>query len=628
MKFLRGKGITIVISIVTVLCLATVAITVDVTINMYRRYNKLVRIPEKLQSTNLQRQKNISRNGDVVNVSTDKIKELSVYYNGQKVHDVIAIATVKKEVFISLDSVLLNLGIKFNYFNSDDILECEIDGKKLVVRLGDAFFQYGGERINLSAPSLAAKDHILVSADLFDYINGFKVDGYSSRNIVFINHYNNFNNTEMNEVKFFRSTNGIEGITDISGRKNFWPRDIKNVKDEDIDFSPDMSTGIVKSGSKVYLIETKTDRVPYLINVSPTCTFSEDSRYLYWVDQAKKTSYIYDIARHKTEELGDYYFRLNSNPASGNSSPYGELLNYYNTGNSFRVISLTSASRNGNYTFIERNGRVFYEGNVLFSPDKKRIIYYKNGIGYFTARVDGMGETFLGGASKVVWVNNDRIFLQNTKGKFVFNRYGNNKIKANSEWEMLGNAENGDIFYTDGSTLYSRGKGIGSKEKRIFRMPWKCSYIYAHTGKGPYIIATNDNTDDIFYLSVNKLVKLGKVSLLFKDANERDVFVNYKSSVIMSPDGRKIITLQRQWGFVTVSLVDTKTSIQKELVLNYDASNQAFYEPVNTIWLPDERLLVYTELKGWIIDFKNEGQIYQWNEMKGSTIKAVLTKRK
>ncbi len=608
MRFLRGKLLIIGISLLTVLCIAAVYIAVNITVTMLSKQDQLVKGQSSGQSVAANQNKKL--------INIDNAKEAGFYFNGQKIKGASAFVAGKNQYFVPFDVIMDSLGIKYSYFSSDDIFETVIDKKKLTIKLYKESFIYNGKEIMLPACPVPSKQHVFVPIDLLAAVPGFKTYEYDDDTIAFVNYYTNYENGVESKIKVLRQDGGYAQVSDILNKKQFWDRKGSFSQNEKFYVSSKGNTSIVKSDDKVYIVSTGKKVSPYIVNINPNATLSVDGRYLYWVDMNQNNSYIYDIENDYVKSIGNYFSRINPEDADKDILNGGVLLDYRD-GSYYKRVSLTNEEQSSNYTFIERGGRVVLKGNVIFSPDRKRVIHYKKGYGYYAAGADGSYTEYIGDGTQAAWITNNKILLKTESGSKLFAGDGSYQGIVGNDWRMLGNTASGDIFYTDGTSVFCETNG---SDKRIMPLPQNSKYIYSVSPKGPYVFVFDDPSNSVVYMNETVSVKLGSSSLLTKKSSATDFTLDYSDCIQASPDKAFYSILQMENGFISVNLIDKDGKNMRKIVLNGKAKDAQ----VSVKWLSNRKMLVYTSKEGWIVDFSKDPRVWGWTETTSCNIRGVI----
>jgi len=607
----RFNGASLFVIIISILSLVAVIISIKTSITMAEKRNQAVRSAAEEESPQP------SAKTETGAVIPEKLTEQALYFNGRKINGIDAFFTDQKEILLPIDKVFSQAGIRFQVFNSDDILEAEIGGKKLSVRLWEDKFTFGNNEIKLPFGVITEGESILVPFEMFGFIDGFGLDISKDTGNVFLNYYPYPDDKVLDNIKIMRMVGGRIRITDLEGRKSIWNNSENGVLSDVLIVSYDKSLSVIKSNERIYIAKSRySDKPPYRVDADFSAVPSADGRYLYWVDFNEKVSYVYDVKNDWKRKLGDFYFRIRREYGEDCPPGIGNVLYEYAVGEKHRRITLADDNLENFYTFIERNGKVIISGFSSYSPNKKGILFYVKGKGYYTSNPEGTRINFIGNnIADIQWIDDNRLFYATQDGYFVCDRNGKNKEKTFYYWQKVGQNAKGDVFFTKGNDLYIQTNGT---EKELFELPWKCSFVYGISFGGPYV-AVSEDEDGVFYIKDKVVKEIGKYSALLKDKRGHGGDVDYKRSIAISPDNKKLIVFQREDGFITVNVVDTKDGSLKDITLNCGGS-ESDAKNISHKWISDELVLITTQSKGWIIDLKNKINIYSWIEPNGSKI--------
>jgi hypothetical protein len=469
----------------------------------------------------------------------------------------------------------------------------------------------------LPACPVPSKQHVFVPVDLLAAVPGFKTYEYDDDSIAFVNYYTDYEKGIESKIQVLRQDGGLARVSDIFNKKELWDRKGSFSQKEKFYVSSKGSTSIVKSDDKIYIVSRGKKVNPYIVNINPNATLSVDGRYLYWVDTNLNTSYVYDIENDYVKKLGNYFSRIIQGDPDGDLLNGGAVLSDYRDGSYFKRVSLTNEEQSGNYTFIERAGRVVLKGNMIFSPDGKRVIHYKKDYGYYAAGADGSYTEYIGDGTQAAWITNNKILLKTEKESKLFAGDGSFQGTVGNDWRRLGNTLSGDVFYTDGTNVFCETNG---SDKKIMPLPQNSKYIYSLSASGPYIVVLDDPSNSVVYMNGNISVKLGSSSLLTKKSSSADFTSDYSDCIQVSPDKAFFSVLQMENGYISVNLIDKDGKNLKKIVLNGKAKDAQ----VSVKWLSNRKMLVYTSKEGWIVDFSKDIRVLGWTEATSCSIRGII----
>lgn len=609
MRFIRSKAMIITVIVMSALCLVAVDISIRITMNMFERKDHAKEDRPAATSSAVQ--------AEVKYTNINKLKEPVFYYNGKRPKESIAFITEKNEVFVAIDEILDQLGIKFTYFNTDEILETTVNGKKLLVGMGKDRCSYGGREIYLSAIPFTARNHILVPIELIGYFEGFEFDQYNDKVTVFLNYHKGYKALEDSKIKVLKLTDGTASVSDITGIKNYWKRKRDYRKNETVDALSTVSAYIVNSGGKSYIIKNGNEISPDVINTGANSSLSSDGKYIYWFDDSKKAPYIANINSKEVKGIKDF---SGVDFANNHLQKDMRLFDYTET-DSYKRVVFTDDLHDNKYALINRKNKLVLNGNILYSPDMKKVLYAKPGKGYFIANTDGTNLTSLGNGIGAEWVNNNRVLLKTAQGNFLFNKQGKNKLQVNDVWKTAGKAPDGTVFFTVGNLFYKEKNGA---EEYIMKLPWAVDRIFGLSDKGPYIATAGGSTDGIYYIDGSRILSIGKYSSLLTQIESGGSFIDYGKSITFSPSRKSFAVFQKGDPFISLSIIHTD-GFKRDIHLNILTEDHNETRSVECRWLSDTRVLVNTEQKIWIVDFMDEdSKVYSWLQGKDSVIKGIL----
>jgi len=199
MNFLRSRILLISTIVLSVFALIAVIISVRVSIAMVEKKNH--RVTDK--NDDIYRPARTDMKPAYINkmIEISSNLKFTFFFNGQESDNVYAYLTGGKEVLLPLDFILQKAGIKFYLYNPDDMLQADINGKKLLIKFEDGSIYLDGIRMTFGALPVVAKNGILVPAKLFTLLDGFEVDEYPHRNTVFINYHRDYKTIEKDKYK-------------------------------------------------------------------------------------------------------------------------------------------------------------------------------------------------------------------------------------------------------------------------------------------------------------------------------------------------------------------------------------------------------------------------------------------
>ena len=617
MKSLKYRISVVFMAVMVLLCLMAVSIAVRVATMEYERKHQIIK------GFYTQEPINVQTANKPVNVG--KLMETTIFFNGSRIEGVFAYQFEKNEFLLPLDQIFKYMGISYKYFAPDDTFEAEINGKRLVVRLGRDFFTYGESNIRLAVLPIAARDHILVPMELLSAIGGFKTSAYSDRTAVFINSANYSGDGPFSKIRVLRVENGRANISSPDRELFYWTnntehtRDMYRVMEDAYEPSPDRSDYILKSGEKVYIIDGSGSGKVSQLDLPPSVSWSRDGRQLFWIRPDMGQCYLYDVSNSKVVAVKDYGSVIPDTVRKEKDVfPYG-ILSSFVEGKDFSSITLTSGFTGKSHTFIERKGKQMVLGSTDFSPDRQKLLYSKEGK-YYISGVDGAAALDMGSLDFARWVNNDRVFASFDNEIFLFDTKGKNRLDTEVLWKQVGGTADGGVLFTGGRSLYIQHSGM---EEKLMELSWECSYAYGKKASGPYAVVSAVD-DGVFHIANGRITKVGRFGNLLRSYEKSQPNIDYAKSISFSPDGNKFILFARERGFMALSLINEAGQMEKKLLLNNRLAEATKIAQFEAVWLSNDRLLVYTPVQGWVIDLEGEGSIYEWTEEYGRSIHGVI----
>ncbi|MFA6309389.1 MAG: stalk domain-containing protein [Clostridia bacterium] len=607
-SFLHKKFIIVVITTVVVFCVVSAIICVQVTMGFFEIHLDARNETENKPSSALN---NIS-----IPAGIGGFLSQDLYINCEYSSDSNAYFSYGNIVLIPVDSILRTMGEKFKYFSSDDIISTKIKGKKLIIKLGEAQVNYDGKQIKLLSPAISSNNHIFISSDFTRYIDGVSVYSYPKFKTVFINYFPGNNKSLEDMLKILRIKDGETGVYNISGEKRFWSNKNLN-KNDNILPSPDGSEFLLKTNGKTYLLDIANGFEKRLLNVDESAVWTQDGKCLCWTKSKYRELHVYNLRSNLLLNVGDYINKLSGNKSLKTASKSDWVLNRYIENGKYRDIIFTNNKTGINYVFLEENGEIVLEGKAVFSPDEKWVICF-NDSGCSIASMNG-DIRFITENKSAKWVNNDGLIFTVDGGSYLYSISQQSTLELDDNWNIAGKNAVGDVFYTRGKWLFTENNGV--QNKRI-KLPFACDYVYGATKELPYILAAKKE-DFVYFLSDDKLVDMGKYSELNTFSKSGG---DFSQSIISSSNKQNFIVFQLNKDKLQLSLniISEKMPEPKRLTLNYYASNISETGQIKCKWISNNRLLIYTQKQGWIIDFSNKVMVYNWTEGANCFIKGII----
>jgi hypothetical protein len=600
MRFIRTHITIILVIIMSILCTFAIGVAINITIIMIQRRDQVVKVIPAGQSELNENKSN--------SININKLKDQTIILNGIKFDGLEAYLNGKDDYLIPTDVILDTLKIKYNYYDSDNILEWDYKGKKVSIKLGEDGLWIGKNKLSIGTPVIAGKNHILASIDLFTYFDGYTIDKTAGNNTVFVNYYPEYEK-KLSNIKALSQINGKTMISDIFNKTIIWGQQTGDSYIDSVEPSYDGLKYLLKSGQKVYLLTAKKPTKPIKLAINPLAHWSADSKYLYWIDSGNKMSYLYDIENDYIQKIGDYYLKIN--PENDlNLINNAEILLEYKKSGRFERISFTNSAMDGNYTFIKRNGKIVIEGNLLYSPDKKKVVYYVKDEGYYFAYSEGTKKTFLGNINDIRWINNNKFFMSMGGKNYIVTNNGKTVTLTDDDWILLGQTQQGELYFSKNNVLYCE---INGEEKEIRKLPWTCDAVFSRSVKGPFIAVSNKE-NGIYFVDKENITRIGTDKLAGQtldtliDDNHKDLNFTY------SQDGRNIAFYQEENNFLSLSILNTKDYELKKIMLDFTLDSRTGFDEISMKWITNSLLLVYSDSKWCAIDIKDSIKLYRQSE--------------
>lgn len=346
---------------------------------------------------------------------------------------------------------------------------------------------------------------------------------------------------------------------------------------------------------------------------------SGDGNYLYRLDPKSRTASVYDIRTQKAAQLDDFYFKALPDIA-GTTDEF--LLYTYGEGKGYRRVIFENP---GNGTFrglVERWGKTVVEGEIQYSPDHQRILFYRPGKGFYTTKADGTSVTFVGDGIKAEWIHNRSTLVHTLEGGQILYRPGKGRVETTHQYHRVGETANGEVLFTRDGVLFSEKMG---KETRRMALPFACSYASGISAGGPLLVVPEGMNTGIYVTGSHGGVwRAGEQYWLLKYPEDGQAGTDLERSILPAPDGKKAAIFQQQGSLTGVKLLDMTAGTEKTVVL--DILQDKGIEPaaLNAKWVSGDQLLVYTSERSWLIKAGTEVQVYSGYEEEGCRILGVF----
>lgn len=217
---------------------------------------------------------------------------------------------------------------------------------------------------------------------------------------------------------------------------------------------------------------------------------------------------------------------------------------------------------------------------------------------------------YVGNIGVLIYPESKKVFMNYFPDNI--NNYVNSLHKKNIE-----KSSKGKVFYTRGLMVYSENYG---NEKKLFRLPFKCEYVFGTGNNYPYIIVSKTG-DSVNYITQKTITEIGKYSYLLNKAQEKSV--DFLKSILASPDKKCFVVFQKdtEKGQVNLNIMKKSWNKPKNLTLNiFDLSK---VDEIKRKWISNNCLLVYTKNAEWIIEISDKVYVYGKDEKKKSILSEI-----
>jgi hypothetical protein len=277
------------------------------------------------------------------------------------------------------------------------------------------------------------------------------------------------------------------------------------------------------------------------------------------------------------------------------------------------------------YTILQRDGRTVAEGNTIYSPDRKKLMYQKEGEMYLV-NSDGTEMTKIGttAGTQYAFITGSRIFAsyKADSSKFVISKRGKVKSQVDNDWNLVGRTKSGEVLFTKGNTLFlETGNEV---EKKLADIGFKCRYASAVSQAGPFIALSDTENDGIFLVGSGSAKNIGKASKLLVLSPQASDINELGNLIKFSPDGGSVVFPQEEGSVTTLRIVNMKNGDVRNAVIDYQKMSSG--ERLNFSWLSKDMLVVYCDKLLWLIDLKENISIYRWEERSNSYLKDAFIK--
>ena len=175
----RSRVVSLAIIFVSILCVFSLYVSVRISAGIVKNRSQ---IPLKISETDMKVGKTVA-----MPQIFGRMRAATLYYNGQRIEG--ACLYAGKQFLLPADCIFQKAGMSFQYFNPDNIMSADINGRKLVVDFSDGRTYLDGNVINLLAPPLIEKRHFMLPIEAFACIPGFNAKKFPEKGTAFLNYH-------------------------------------------------------------------------------------------------------------------------------------------------------------------------------------------------------------------------------------------------------------------------------------------------------------------------------------------------------------------------------------------------------------------------------------------------------
>jgi hypothetical protein len=534
---------------------------------------------------------------NTINVS--KLQQRNLLINGQKNEYANCYLYEKDGIYISAEDLFKNIGVEYKLFNSDSILEAYLPQGTLKIYLGKFDITIDGKPYNLAYPVIIKDGQILLPQDLLNFIIGIDYQVETDENVVYLNYFNDDRKSIIDKVKYIK------------------------VKNEDVDnilVSKDMKSLLIKDGSNIYYSATGNITDKEKIDIDLSAKWSLDGGTVYWYDVQNDIVNIYTPSNNTTTKIKNPFDSQNGNAMTTQFYQSYELYEYKYDKN-YKRIAFKNSTTNEEFVIIERKGTRVFENKAVFSPDRSKIMYLLQDKGYYVIKGDGTSNSLVGLGISAKWINNDKIIIQNEEMmKHVYSFTAKTKILTTKEYGYLSTTINGEcLFYID-RDVYAQN---GNKDQKLYQLPVNSDYIYSVNKQGPFINITSGDEGGVYLTNGDNVDYISSSKLLIKNANFTSQEEIYKNSFTTSPNGNRTVMIGRDSDKLLLWIFDNELGNYKKMI-SFKFFSDDNETNLNTKWLDNDILLVYSDNNLISIDMKNDVHTYKIKSEEGMHLKGII----
>lgn len=598
----KSRTFILLTAVVVVLSAVALVVSINITSIMIRKQDQLtggkLGVAESLKRTN-------SGLTGVMNLK--KAERWPLFFNGRLQEGLLYYTSDSSKSLLPVDIILNNLKANYGILNSDDAFSAVVNGKELLLELGTRSARVGGSIVELDTASMAAENHVLASPGILDSLQGCRFYSDVANEAAFTYYWPSSKDEKYSGIGLFKIDGRSLEVSDIFGSKFYsYTTEGPATMDEAV-YSRSLDSLLVKSGEEYYIIDKKNFKKPSRLEIKGAYNLSDDGSFLYRVDNSGKYFLIYDVKSSSLKKLKNHYSSISL--LNGVSLTDCRLLSQQ-AGREFARLDFEGLGGDV-YTVIARSGRIAAQGSSRYSPDHSRLLLYSKSDGWILCSSDGRGIVHLKDAATASWVDNDRILLRTARGLEVYERKDGGRHAVEVPFYYIGKADDGRLFFAKGNELYQIIKG---KEQRIAILPFRCDFASSAGSKSPVVLISKE-ADTIFGIAGEETISLGKPGLFPNTPAVGAVDAGFNSNAAFSPDGGRLAVLQKGEKFLEISLLGLKDMKQDKLTLDCATGMRQDNAAVFMKWLENGSLMVYTDNRGWLIDFdKDDTYIHEWTD--------------
>lgn len=547
-------------------------------------------------------------------IKQSTLEGLPLYLNGRLLYGLQAYRQKQNELFFPLDALCMETGASIKVYNADGIVKASLFGQTLSFRIQEPAISVNGTKITLKAAPDTAMGHILVPGQLFPQLKGITT-GKSDGKAVFLNAYPDIEKEMPAGSRVLRVKGKNIQVSDLPELKTYWKTSGSN-----LEVTGNGPVYLIRNGDSQSLLRYANGTVSATeLSMELGDRVSGDGHYLYWSDGETGRASVYDIRTEKTIQLDDFYFKA----LPGGTGTKGEFQLYtYGEGKGYRHIIFENMADGTFWGCVERWDKTVAEGEIQYSPDHQRMLFYRPGKGFYIAKTDDASMVFVGDGVSAEWIHNRGTLVHTIDGRQILYRPGKGRAETTHRYRLVGGTDNGETLFTRDGVLFSEK---GGQETRRLELPFECTYAAGNSAAGPLLVIPEGMNTGIYIAEANGAVRrVSEQYWLLRHTDDGQTGIDLKRSILPAPDGKKIALLQQQGTQMGVKLLDMTAGSVKTVIL--DILQEKGMEPaaMNAKWVSRDQLLVYTTERSWLIKAGTQVQVYSRYEEEGCRILGVF----